>query len=142
MAEREYNYTRGNNAFAPNREFYPGIEEKREEKRRVQKKTKVKTYKVRKIKGVIGISWLIFLLGGLTVASYGSLYNIQDQLIKTNNEIKSVEAANEALKVDLLEFYSIHKLKELATEKEMVLPTKSEAIEVKWSKNYFENMKK
>ena len=140
MAGREYNYTRGNNAIAPNRKYNPIEEERRVQRKRVTEQKKVKTYKITKIKGIVGISWLIFLLGGLTVGSYGKLYELQKELITTNSDISTLEAENEALRVDLLKYYSIHGIKEVALEKEMVLPAKSETIEVKWSKDYFKDI--
>lgn len=142
MAGREYNYIRGNNAIAPKRKYRTIEEEKRVHKEKVAKRPKVKTYKLKKIKGVVGISWLIFIIGGLTVGSYGNLYTVQKSLGDVKNEIKSIQADNEALRVDLLKFYSIHGIKEVAADNEMFLPAKSETIDVKWSKDYFENIQK
>lgn len=140
MPGREYNYIRGNNAIAPNRKYNPSEDGRREQRKGNKRTPKVQTFKIKKIKGIVGISWLIFLLGGLTVGSYGSLYGIQNELSETKDQIQSIKAVNEALRVDLLEYYSIHGLKESAEKNEMVLPAKSDTIEVKWSKDYFENI--
>lgn len=140
MVGREYDYIRGNTAVDPKRKYRTVEEERKVHKNKVKKQPKVKTYKIGQTKGVTAIACLIFGLGFLTVGSYGKLYTMQNSLIKLNSNIKSISLENEAIKVDLLKFSSIHGIKKAATDKEMVLPAKADTIDVKWSKDYFSDL--
>ena len=138
MAGREYNYTRGNNAYAPNKRPYE--EERRSTKPKVSPKRKAKTYKISKTKGIVGIFWMILILGAVTIFSYVSLFGVQKTVVDTKSEIATLEAENEALKVDLLKYHSIHTIESLANEKTMFLPGKTDTVDVEWSKDYFQNI--
>ena len=67
------------------------------------------------------------------------MYSLQSQIGGLNDEIKTVNAENEALKVDLLKNSSLKNIEANAKSKlGMITPVDAEKVDVDLSKNYLE----
>ena len=74
MGAREYNYTRGNTALVPERKLQYDKNKKQKIKEELRAK-KIKKLKVNLISNVVGISALVCILGGITLAIDGYVYD-------------------------------------------------------------------
>ena len=123
MGAREYNYTRGNTALVPERKPQYDKNKKQKIKEELRAK-KIKKLKVNLISNVVGISALVCILGGITLAIDGYVYDRQNELT-----------------VMLLKYSSLENVKNVAeNELSMVYPNKDNTIMIDMSKDYFSHI--
>ena len=140
MGAREYNYTRGNTALVPERkpQYDKNKKQKIKEELRVKK---IKKLKVNLISNVVGISALVCILGGITLAIDGYVYERQNELTQIKEEAEVSSDINDALKVMLLKYSSLENVKNVAeNELSMVYPNKDNTIMIDMSKDYFSHI--
>ena len=139
MGAREYNYTRGNTALVPERKPQYDKNKKQKIKEELRAK-KIKKLKVNLISNVVGISALVCILGGITLAIDGYVYDRQNELTEIKEETASSDI-NDALKVMLLKYSSLENVKNVAeNELGMVYPNKDNTILIDMSKDYFSHI--
>lgn len=137
MGAREYNYTRGNTALVPERKPQYDKNKKQKIKEELRAK-KIKKLKVNLISNVVGISALVCILGGITLAIDGYVYDRQNELTQIKEEAEVSSDINDALKVMLLKYSSLENVKNVAeNELSMVYPNKDNTIMIDMSKDYF-----
>ena len=140
MGAREYNYTRGNTALVPERKPQYDNNKKQKIKEELRAK-KIKKLKVNLISNVVGISALVCILGGITLAIDGYVYDRQNELTKIKEEAEVALDINDALKVTLLKYSSLENVKNIAeNELSMVYPNKDNTIMIDMSKDYFSHI--
>ena len=140
MGAREYNYTRGNTALVPERKPQYDKNKKRKIKEELRAK-KIKKLKVNLISNVVGISALVCILGGITLAIDGYVYDRQNELTQIKEEAEVSSDINDALKVMLLKYSSLENVKNVAeNELSMVYPNKDNTIMIDMSKDYFSHI--
>ena len=141
MGAREYNYTRGNTALVPERKPQYDKNKKQKIKEELRAK-KIKKLKVNLISNVVGISALVCILGGITLATDGYVYDRQNELTKIKEEAEVSADINDALKVMLLKYSSLENVKNVAEYFDrMVYPNKDNSIMIDMSKDYFSHIK-
>mgnify|MGYP001006943202 FL=1 len=140
MGAREYNYTRGNTALVPERKPQYDKNKKQKIKEELRAK-KIKKLKVNLISNVVGISALVCILGGITLAIDGYVYDRQNELTEIKEETAASSDINDALKVMLLKYSSLENVKNVAeNELSMVYPNKDNTIMIDMSKDYFSHI--
>ena len=140
MGAREYNYTRGNTALVPERKPQYDKNKKQKIKEELRAK-KIKKLKVNLISNVVGISALVCILGGITLAIDGYVYDRQNELTQIKEEAEVSSDINDALKVMLLKYSSLENVKNVAeNELSMVYPNKDNTILIDMSKDYFSHI--
>ena len=140
MGAREYNYTRGNTALVPERKPQYDNNKKQKIKEELRAK-KIKKLKVNLISNVVGISALVCILGGITLAIDGYVYDRQNELTQIKEESEVSSDINDALKVMLLKYSSLENVKNVAeNELSMVYPNKDNTIMIDMSKDYFSHI--
>lgn len=140
MGAREYNYTRGNTALVPERKPQYDKNKKQKIKEELRAK-KIKKLKVNLISNVVGISALVCILGGITLAIDGYVYDRQNELTQIKEEAEVSSDINDALKVMLLKYSSLENVKNIAeNELSMVYPNKDNTIMIDMSKDYFSHI--
>ena len=140
MGAREYNYTRGNTALVPERKPQYDKNKKQKIKEELRAK-KIKKLKVNLISNVVGISALVCILGGITLAIDGYVYDRQNELTEIKEETAASSDINDALKVMLLKYSSLENVKNVAeNELSMVYPNKDNTILIDMSKDYFSHI--
>ena len=140
MGAREYNYTRGNTALVPERKPQYDKNKKQKIKEELRAK-KIKKLKVNLISNVVGISALVCILGGITLAIDGYVYDRQNELTEIKEETAASSDINDALKVMLLKYSSLENVKNVAENKlGMVYPNKDNTILIDMSKDYFSHI--
>ena len=140
MGAREYNYTRGNTALVPERKPQYDKNKKQKIKEELRAK-KIKKLKVNLISDVVGISALVCILGGITLAIDGYVYDRQNELTQIKEEAEVSSDINDALKVMLLKYSSLENVKNVAeNELSMVYPNKDNTIMIDMSKDYFSHI--
>lgn len=140
MGAREYNYTRGNTALVPERKPQYDNNKKQKIKEELRAK-KIKKLKVNLISNVVGISALVCILGGITLAIDGYVYDRQNELTQIKEEAEVSSDINDALKVMLLKYSSLENVKNIAeNELSMVYPNKDNTIMIDMSKDYFSHI--
>ena len=140
MGAREYNYTRGNTALVPERKPQYDKNKKQKIKEELRAK-KIKKLKVNLISNVVGISALVCILGGITLAIDGYVYYRQNELTQIKEEAEVSSDINDALKVMLLKYSSLENVKNVAeNELSMVYPNKDNTIMIDMSKDYFSHI--
>ena len=140
MGAREYNYTRGNTALVPERKPQYDKNKKQKIKEELRAK-KIKKLKVNLISNVVGISALVCILGGITLAIDGYVYDRQNELTEIKEETAASSDINDALKVMLLKNSSLENVKNVAeNELSMVYPNKDNTIMIDMSKDYFSHI--
>ena len=140
MGAREYNYTRGNTALVPERKPQYDKNKKQKIKEELRAK-KIKKLKVNLISNVGGISALVCILGGITLAIDGYVYDRQNELTQIKEEAEVSSDINDALKVMLLKYSSLENVKNVAeNELSMVYPNKDNTIMIDMSKDYFSHI--
>ena len=140
MGAREYNYTRGNTALVPERKPQYDKNKKQKIKEELRAK-KIKKLKVNLISNVVGISAFICILGGITLAIDGYVYDRQNELTEIKEETAASSDINDALKVMLLKYSSLENVKNVAeNELGMVYPNKDNTILIDMSKDYFSHI--
>lgn len=140
MGAREYNYTRGNTALVPERKPQYDKSKKQKIKEELRAK-KIKKLKVNLISNVVGISALVCILGGITLAIDGYVYDRQNELTEIKEETAASSDINDALKVMLLKYSSLENVKNVAeNELGMVYPNKDNTILIDMSKDYFSHI--
>ena len=109
-------------------------------KRKAIEPTKLaKEQKTKKKTAALQIALVIFVLGVGTIWRDTKVYSLQSQIGGLNDEIKTVNAENEALKVDLLKNSSLKNIEANAKNKlGMITPVDAEKVDVDLSKNYLE----
>ena len=140
MGAREYNYTRGNTALVPERK--PQYDKNKKQKIKEElRANKIKKLKVNLISNVVGISALVCILGGITLAIDGYVYDRQSELTQIKEEAEVSSDINDALKVMLLKYSSLENVKNVAeNELSMVYPNKDNTIMIDMSKDYFSHI--
>lgn len=134
------NYVNGNTVLAP--KYDPSIDEeylnsikKRKEKLKIKNKKGMK----RKLCIMRNIA-LVLVIGITLVGRYSSIYNMQQQLNKTQSEISDLNRQNDSLKVSLVERGNVSQVQNVATTKlSMIEPDKNVAIYTNLSKENFNN---
>ena len=102
---------------------------------------KIKKLKVNLISNVVGISALVCILGGITLAIDGYVYDRQNELTEIKEETAASSDINDALKVMLLKYSSLENVKNVAeNELSMVYPNKDNTILIDMSKDYFSHI--
>ena len=140
MGAREYNDTRGNTALVPERKPQYDKNKKQKIKEELRAK-KIKKLKVNLISNVVGISALVCILGGITLAIDGYVYDRQNELTQIKEEAEVSSDINDALKVMLLKYSSLENVKNVAeNELSMVYPNKDNTIMIDMSKDYFSHI--
>ena len=140
MGAREYNYTRWNTALVPERKPQYDKNKKQKIKEELRAK-KIKKLKVNLISNVVGISALVCILGGITLAIDGYVYDRQNELTQIKEEAEVSSDINDALKVMLLKYSSLENVKNVAeNELSMVYPNKDNTIMIDMSKDYFSHI--
>ena len=140
MGAREYNYTRGNTALVPERKPQYDKNKKQKIKEELRAK-KIKKLKVNLISNVVGISALVCILGGITLAIDGYVYDRQNELTEIKEETAASSDINDALKVMLLKYSSLENVKNVAeNELGMVYPNNDNTILIDMSKDYFSHI--
>lgn len=132
------NYINGNTVLAP--QYDPSIDEeylelkkKRKEKLKINNKKNMKI-KLATIRNII----LVFIIGVTLIGRYSSIYNMQKQLNKMQNEITDFNRQNDSLKVELVKQNDVAKVQETAVTKlNMVQPDKNSVIYTNLSKDNF-----
>ncbi|ATD55230.1 hypothetical protein [Clostridium chauvoei] len=144
MGEREYDYIRGNTAINPRRDYgNPAKDKSVREKQKIkrQKNKHIQKVKNNRTKGILQLSAVIFILGVATISRNGQIYNMQHELTTLKGEIKKEISNGEAIRVDLLKYASLDKIRSSATGTlKMTAPDKNSTITVDISKNYFPNI--
>lgn len=139
MGVREYDYIKGNTAIVPERQI---VERKVKNRDKQAKKKKLAENRKNLTKDFVGVIFLMFALGGVSLAIDGNVYALQKELSNLEIEVSNELAVNEALKVNLLQISSIEKIKTTAEEElGMVYPDKTGTISIDMSKEYFSHIK-
>ena len=142
MIVKEFNYVKGNTAVKPERKYDDIKRDKRYkdlEKAKRRRNKLAKEHKTKKKTAALQIALVIFVLGVGTIWRDTKVYSLQSQIGGLNDEIKTVNAENEALKVDLLKNSSLKNIEANAKNKlGMITPVDAEKVDVDLSKNYLE----
>lgn len=142
MGAREYNYTRGNTALVPERKPQSDHNKKQKIKEELRAK-KIKKLKISLISNVVGMSALVCVLGGITLAIDGYVYDKQNELTTIKEEVSATTDINDALKISLLKYSSLENVKTVAENQlDMVYPTKDSTLKIDMSKDYFSHINK
>lgn len=140
MIVKEYDYVRGNTAVTPQRKYDDIKKDKRYKNLEDEKKRKNKLIRQEKIKkrnAALQIALVIFVLGVITVWRDTKVYNLQTQVGTINNEIKTVNSNNEALRVELLKHASLINIESNAKNKlKMISPVDAKKVDIDLSKDY------
>ena len=134
------NYINGNTVLAP--QYDPSIDEEYLNSIKKRKeRLKIKIRKSMKSKFCIMRNIILVLIIGITlVGRYSSIYNMQQQLNKTQNDITDLHRQNDSLKVSLVEQSNVSQVQATAVTKlKMVQPDKNVAIYTDLSKDNFNN---
>ncbi|WP_274227046.1 cell division protein FtsL [Clostridium sp. 'White wine YQ'] len=140
MKMREYDYIKGNNALNPQRKLREPDREEYEKLKRARKQRQViiNNKKAKLRAGMTQIIFLVFILGMVTIFRDSQVYKIQKSMASIDSNIKSVEADNEALNLDVLKASSLGNVKQKAeTNLGMTIPKKGDIIKVDLSQNNF-----
>lgn len=144
MAEREYDYIKGNTVTAPQRKHRVRTPNKRNKQiqKKNHKKLLLKNKHENDQKYILLIVTLIFSIGLITIFGDSKVYNMQKQISDLNSQINQTNQENEALKVKLLKFSSLSNIQGKAgNQLAMYIPKKEETVNVDFSQNYFEDLK-
>lgn len=143
MVDREYDYIGGSTALNPNRKAQEvGKRAESEKRKRKQREIERKATESKKtIKDILQISFVILVLGVITIARNGSVYRIQGDLLNVKTEIKTATAEGKALEVSLLKYSSLEDIKETANILGMKSPEKSDSVVVDLTKDFFVDLK-
>lgn len=138
MLVKDFDYVRGNTAVKPERKHDNIKKDKgRKDLKQVKKKKLANLEKIKKRNATIQIALVIFVLGVATIWRDTKVYDLQTKVGTLNDEIKSVNSENEALKVDLLKNASLTGIENNAESKlGMIPPVKAEKVDVDLSKDY------
>lgn len=144
MVNKEYDYIRGNTALNPNRRYEE--EKRRQERENIDKQRKEqrrKQIEVKKsiVKNILQVASITLVLGVLTIARDGKVYRLQNDLSSLKNDVKSVSAENEALRINLLKFSSLGEINVAASNAGMKVPQKDDIISVNITKDFFANIR-
>ena len=144
MVNKEYDYIRGNTALNPNRRYEE--EKRRQEQENIDKQRKEqrrRQIEVKKsiVKNILQVASITLVLGVLTIARDGKVYRLQNNLSSLKNDVKSVSAENEALRVNLLKFGSLEEINVAASNAGMKVPQKDDVISVDITKDFFTNIR-
>lgn len=132
------NYINGNTVLAP--QYDPSIDEEYLElKKKRKEKLKIKNKKNMKMKlAIIRNIVLVFIIGITLIGRYSSIYNMQQQLNKTQNEITDLNRQNDSLKVELVKENDVQQIQDTAVTKlNMVQPDKNAVTYTNLSKDNF-----
>ena len=134
---KEVDYIRENTANVPQRKYNDIKKDKSLEDSKKRKNKLLKEKKKKTRNGALQIALVIFVLGVLTIWRDTKVYNLQTQIGTLNNEIKTINSENEALKVDLLKNSSLKNIESSAKKKlGMISPVDAKKVNVDLSKNY------
>ena len=137
MIVKEVDYIRENTANVPQRKYNDIKKDKSLEDSKKRKNKLLKEKKKKTRNGALQIALVIFVLGVLTIWRDTKVYNLQTQIGTLNNEIKTINSENEALKVDLLKNSSLKNIESSAKKKlGMISPVDAKKVNVDLSKNY------
>lgn len=134
------NYINGNTVLAP--QYDPSIDQeylnsikKRKERLKIKFKKSIKS-KFRIMRNIA----LVLVIGLTLVGRYSSIYTMQQQLNRTQNDITDLHRQNDSLKVSLVEQSNVSQVQATAIMKlNMVQPDKNVAIYTDLSKDNFNN---
>jgi cell division protein FtsL len=132
------NYINGNTVLAP--QYDPSIDEEylksikeRKEKLKIENKKSIKR-KFSILRNIV----LVLIVGVVLVGRYSSIYNMQQQLNKTQNAISDLNRQNDSLKVSLVERGNVSEVQDIAVTKlNMVEPNRNVVIYTDLSKDNF-----
>lgn len=145
MGKGEYDYIKGSTATKPirkNNVQNPSREYKKTHKVKQDRKAKLRIKKKNDRRYILSVAGIILCFGCITILGDSKVYNMQKQVLELNSEFNQVQEENEALKVKILKFSSLSNIQQKAEGKlSMVMPQKEDAIKIKFSDNYFKNIK-
>ena len=93
------------------------------------------------MKNILQVASITLVLGVLTIARDGKVYRLQNNLSSLKNDVKSVSAENEALRVNLLKLASLEEINVAASNAGMKVPQKDNIIFVNITKDFFANIR-
>ena len=143
MEVKEFNYVNGNTAVKPQRKSTERDRKKYEELERSKKNRNRRLLEERKSRrnALIQIAVAILIVGTVIISRDARVYSMQSNVSDIKDEIKSVTADNEALKVELLKISSLDNIKTNAeTKLGMVAITKDYIIPMDMEGNYFQEL--
>jgi cell division protein FtsL len=83
---------------------------------------------------------VLFILGILLVYRFSVIYNMERNILDVKKQISNINAENESLKIDLLQYNNIHLLEAEALENLNMIPKSREnAIYINLDKSNFKN---
>lgn len=136
-------YISGNTALVPERKTNKPVKKDQYEKLRKSKQEReqrLRAERRKRKKSTIQLIALLFIMGVVLIGRYASIFSMQKELSTIKKEINSVNAQNEALKLDILKLSSFQNIKQSAEKHlKMVEPDKNNAIAVDLSKNNFKS---
>ena len=142
MGVREYDYIRGNTAVQPERKIQEREKNREQERRKREQLRKLKQLKVERNKSIVVVASLVFALGVSTVFVNNVVYKLQNKLSTIESEVKEQKDIGEALRVDMLKYASLDKIKSTAeNDLSMVYPNEESTITIDMSKEYFSHLK-
>lgn len=142
MGVREYDYIRGNTAVKPERRVEESQVNRELQRKRREQQKKLQQKKARKIKSLVSAATFIFVLGASNLAINGYVYSIQNKLSQLEMNVKEQMDINEALKVEMLKYASLDKIKTTAeNDLSMVYPKEESTVAIDMSKEYFSHLK-
>lgn len=121
----------GNTVLAPSHVPYRESEQKRQVRKNVSRKKNINK-KIVIMRNIM----IAFIVGITLVGRYCIIYNLQDQLNTTNQNIAALNKENENLKVELVKYSNIQYIEDIAVNKlGMVTPDRNHAIYADISKD-------
>lgn len=137
------NPTNGNNALAP--EYLPstGADKKRYEELERSKKDHLKIAKEKRTKSKAKVLRNIvvgFIVAITLVYRYCYIYNIEQDITVTKNDISKIKAENENLRIGLLKYNNIETIEKISEEKLSMIPkSRTNVLYIDLEKNNFKD---
>ena len=140
MGVREYDYIRGNTAFAPDKKIKET--EKQRKKQRIQSKKRERAMKKNILIAGFTVGTILFALGSTTLFLDSKIYDYQKKLLILEENLKEEKDVNAAINVKMLKFASFDKIKSTAEDElGMIYPNSESTITIDMSKEYFSHLK-
>ncbi|VYU63189.1 cell division protein FtsL [Clostridium tertium] len=144
MVNKEYDYIRGNTALNPKRKYDEidrRIQKEKQERERRERLRREKNAKKQVVKNILHVALVALIFGVLTIARNGKVYGLQKDLSKVRSEINLAIEEGNALKAELYNYEAIDKVRTIASESGMKMPTKDDTITVDITTDYFANIR-
>lgn len=114
LIENENNIIRGNTVLKPDVTYNPNVKEKKKENKDL--KSNQQRILKNRLKLIRNIAFT-FVIGGVILFRYSSIYRQQGEMSKIKEEISTIKESNESMKVELIKFNNLSYIEDIATNK-------------------------